>query len=106
MDWDYHNIQVGAMQGWQCPICKRVLSPWTMMCPCNGEGVNTTVSTTSTDSKITVSTSSPRTCGECPHTDGKVYTSIPPKYRCSKTGRYHYGNDACDNYNITTANNE
>lgn len=22
-----------AMQGWQCPICKRVYSPFTTMCP-------------------------------------------------------------------------
>ena len=26
-----------AMQGWQCPICKRVYSPFTSMCPyCGG----------------------------------------------------------------------
>lgn len=27
---------LGAAQGWQCPICLRVLSPWTMECPCKG----------------------------------------------------------------------
>lgn len=31
-------IQSGASQGWQCPICKRILSPWTVECPCHGEG--------------------------------------------------------------------
>lgn len=30
-------MQMGAMQGWQCPVCKRVLSPWTMECPCKGK---------------------------------------------------------------------
>lgn len=25
-----------AMQGWQCPICKRVYSPFTHMCMCCG----------------------------------------------------------------------
>ena len=27
----------GAAQGWQCPICYRVLSPWTIECPCKGK---------------------------------------------------------------------
>lgn len=31
-------IKVGAAQGWQCPICHRVLSPWTQECPCKGKG--------------------------------------------------------------------
>ena len=26
------EINFGAQQGWQCPICKRVYSPTTMMC--------------------------------------------------------------------------
>lgn len=33
--------QNGAQQGWQCPICKRVLSPWTPECPCGGQGMMT-----------------------------------------------------------------
>lgn len=28
--------QVGAQQGWQCPICKRVLAPFIPECPCQG----------------------------------------------------------------------
>ena len=28
-------MQVGAQQGWQCPLCKRILSPWTAECPCS-----------------------------------------------------------------------
>ena len=37
-----------VQQGWQCPICKRVYSPLTMMCYyCSGE------SKTSTDVKST-----------------------------------------------------
>lgn len=35
-----------AMQGWQCPICKRVYSPFTSMCPyCGGNEVITTTTT-------------------------------------------------------------
>lgn len=35
-------------QGWQCPICKRVYSPTTMMCMyCGGEGAMKTYTTTS-----------------------------------------------------------
>lgn len=26
------EINLGVQQGWQCPICKRVYSPTTMMC--------------------------------------------------------------------------
>ena len=33
----------GVQQGWQCPICKRVYSPNTMMCfYCGGECKTTT----------------------------------------------------------------
>ena len=40
-------MQVGAMQGWQCPICKRVLAPFVQECPCKGQGMATmTVATT------------------------------------------------------------
>ena len=40
-------MQVGAMQGWQCPICKRVLAPFVQECPCKGQGMATmTVTTT------------------------------------------------------------
>lgn len=41
-------MQLGAMQGWQCPICKRVLSPWTPECPCRGQGMETYTTTTGT----------------------------------------------------------
>lgn len=27
----------GLMQGWQCPVCGRVLSPFTAECPCYRE---------------------------------------------------------------------
>jgi len=40
-------MQLGAMQGWQCPICKRVLAPFVQECPCKGQGMATmTVTTT------------------------------------------------------------
>lgn len=31
-------------QGWQCPICGRILSPWTWECPCGGNGGRYTTS--------------------------------------------------------------
>ena len=42
MSDNYNFMQVGAMQGWQCPICKRVLAPFVQECPCKGEGISTT----------------------------------------------------------------
>lgn len=41
-------MQVGAQQGWQCPVCKRILSPWTPECPCRGQGPETIWTTTTT----------------------------------------------------------
>ena len=38
---NYNFMQVGAMQGWQCPICKRVLAPFVQECPCKGQGMET-----------------------------------------------------------------
>ena len=38
-------MQVGAMQGWQCPICKRVLAPFVQECPCKGQGMETVTTT-------------------------------------------------------------
>lgn len=35
-------------------------------------------------------------CAYCKHTDGVVYTSLPPKYKCSITGEYHLALDDCD----------
>ena len=38
-----------AQQGWQCPICKRVYSPFTPMCWYCGNDKQTTVTSTGTD---------------------------------------------------------
>ncbi len=38
---NYNFMQLGAMQGWQCPICKRVLAPFVQECPCKGQGIET-----------------------------------------------------------------
>ena len=36
--YNYNSVQ----QGWQCPICKRVYSPFTPCCfSCGGEGIIT-----------------------------------------------------------------
>lgn len=39
MENNYNFVQAGAQQGWQCPICKRVLAPFIMECPCKGQGM-------------------------------------------------------------------
>lgn len=48
-------LQLGAQQGWQCPICKRVLSPWTTECPCKGNGKVDTYTTTYSSDVATIS---------------------------------------------------
>ena len=41
----YDNAFVGCVQqGWQCPICNRVYSPYTFMCYYCGQAVTTTTS--------------------------------------------------------------
>lgn len=35
-------------------------------------------------------------CAYCKHTDGVVYTSLPPKYKCAITGEYHLALDDCN----------
>lgn len=45
MEVNNHFMQMGAQQGWQCPVCKRVLSPWTIECPCRGQGMETYTTT-------------------------------------------------------------
>lgn len=42
-------IQTGALHGWQCPICGRVLAPFMTECPCKGQGPETWTSTSGTD---------------------------------------------------------
>lgn len=62
----------GLIQGWQCPVCGRVLSPFTAECPCYREK-NTQTTTTTTaiccnhnwvmDGEITAGTHF--TCSKC-----------------------------------------
>lgn len=33
-------------QGWQCPICGRIMSPTTPFCPCEGQGKKAATGTT------------------------------------------------------------
>jgi hypothetical protein len=35
-------------------------------------------------------------CAYCKYNDGKIYTSMPPKYRCTITNEYHSALDDCD----------
>lgn len=35
-------------------------------------------------------------CSRCDKTDGLVYTSLPPKFKCTITGKFHVGTDECD----------
>lgn len=57
VDWCHHDsqtsnlttqyfMQLGPQQGWQCPICKRVLAPFITECPCKGQGPETHWTTT------------------------------------------------------------
>ena len=41
-------MKVGAQQGWQCPVCGIINSPWTAQCPCHGNPnwITTITSTT------------------------------------------------------------
>jgi uncharacterized OB-fold protein len=41
-------MTMGAMQGWQCPVCGKVLAPFMTMCPCNGNQQSVTTTTTGT----------------------------------------------------------
>lgn len=34
-------------------------------------------------------------CANCPFNDGLTYTSNPPQYKCTKTGKWHMGNYGC-----------
>lgn len=35
-------------------------------------------------------------CAYCKYNDGMVYTSIPPKYKCTITKEFHLGDDDCN----------
>ena len=39
-------------------------------------------------------------CGKCDKTDGLRYTSLPPKVKCTVTGKLHNYDDDCDVGNI------
>ena len=55
LSWDYEML---APQGWQCPVCKRVYSPTTMMCfYCGGIEVtdHTTMTIGRADTKSSIS---------------------------------------------------
>ena len=47
---NFNFIQTEIMQGWQCPVCKRILAPFVQECPCKGQGISTMTLAT-TDSK-------------------------------------------------------
>lgn len=49
---DFNFMQLGAMQGWQCPICKKILAPFVPECPCQGEGKKTITTTGGTSINI------------------------------------------------------
>lgn len=53
------------------------------------------ISVSPTDSDTAISYK-PKRCGNCDKTDGVVYTSIPPKVKCTITGKFHCYDDVCD----------
>lgn len=72
-----------AQQGWQCPICKRVYSPLTMMCYyCGGEAVTRTSTgtgvcypqednfTSISNGRVTFTAEDMRTCDNCKNNAG------------------------------------
>ena len=72
-----------AQQGWQCPICKRVYSPFTPCCYyCGGESKTwTSVSTSPVDN--------PTTDTSCWEIDPVLRLSNPPKlvWKCKYCGK-------------------
>lgn len=42
---DYYYQRL-AQQGWQCPMCKKILAPFVQECTCQMQNTITTVSTT------------------------------------------------------------
>lgn len=74
MDWDYHSINIGAQQGWQCPVCGKVNAPWMMQCTCDGKAsykIDYTRETTTTGSQI-IYTYKPLNTSEDSRTDVKT----------------------------------
>ncbi len=50
-----NDEMIGAPQGWQCPICKRIYSPTMPMCwYCGGEGTVTAANTSGEREPVTV----------------------------------------------------
>ena len=39
-------------------------------------------------------------CANCPLNDGMVYTSMPPKFRCTVTNEYNLGEHMCGKVKI------
>lgn len=37
-----------------------------------------------------------RICGLCSMNDGTVYTSMPPKYKCTVTNEFYFGDHPCE----------
>lgn len=50
---DNYGYSVLPQQGWQCPICGRILSPITPFCPCYEQGRTTATTTTTTADNVT-----------------------------------------------------
>lgn len=87
------TINEYVQKGWQCLVCGKVNAPWMMQCTCDGNKMGIQYSDhTSIPEVIPVR----RTCGMCDKTDGYMYTSNPPKYRCTITGKWVTGNTICD----------
>ena len=40
------------------------------------------------------------TCANCPLNDGLVYTSFPPKFKCTATNEWHFGEHRCGRVKI------
>lgn len=68
-----------AQQGWQCPICKRVYSPFTPMCYCcGGESKMSTSTTVNAEANL-----------DCWDNNPTLLASNPPKlvWKCRYCGK-------------------
>ena len=90
-----------AQQGWQCPICKRVYSPFTPCCfNCGAEGITKTSTgtgvpypqednfTSISNGRITFTAEDTRTCDNCKNISGLPSHNGTDKYSGKCDGCY------------------
>lgn len=82
-------------EGWICPVYGKGLAPWVPECDCTTKKIINTTEGTGLFSD-NAEMLSERICGVCKFNDGCIYTSNPPQYKCTITGKFHFGGHTCD----------